>query len=105
MFRGGDGSLASPREDIAAALESKLSPEQVGMLVDEVLAIKKGARGWCPSCKKHVQVEISDAKAVVSAMTDLLSQAYGRPKEQERNEQPGHGRSVLWSAPNSTLCD
>ena len=78
--------LSSPREDIAAALESKLSPEQLTALMDEVLVARKGARGWCPSCKKHVQVEISDAKAVVSAMTDLLSQAYGRPKEQEKSE-------------------
>ncbi len=79
--------MATPREEIREALASKLTPEQIELLVDEVLAIKKGARGWCPSCKKHVQVEIHDARASVAALTDLLAQGFGKPVEEAKSDQ------------------
>ena len=60
-------------------LDKFLTEEQLKVLLDEVLRITKQARGWCGSCKKQVQVEIPDAKAVVGAMGDLLTQAKGRP--------------------------
>lgn len=69
------------RDDLREGLEGKLSPEVINKLLDEVLSIKKQARGWCPTCKKAVQVEISDPKAVVAATTELLNQTMGRPKE------------------------
>jgi hypothetical protein len=34
-----------------------------------------------------VQVAVKDAKAVVSAMSELLTQAKGRPQEQKQGEQ------------------
>ena len=74
------------RADIASALDGWLSPEQLALLLDEILAIKKGARGWCPNCKKAVQVEIADAKAVVSAMADLANQGFGRPGERSGSD-------------------
>jgi hypothetical protein len=73
--------MSDLRADIAAALDGWLTPEQLKVLLDEILAIKKGARGWCPGCKKAVMVEISDAKAVVGAMADLANQGFGRPGE------------------------
>jgi hypothetical protein len=53
--------------------------------LDEVLKITK--QGWanCPSCKKRVLLEIPDAKAVVGAMGDLLTQAKGRPDGQQKD--------------------
>ncbi len=68
----------SPRELIAEGLAGALTPEQVKTLVDEVLAISKRVRGWCPECKKQVWVEIPDAKAVASSLKDLLSEGFGR---------------------------
>jgi hypothetical protein len=58
-----------------------LDAETIRVLMKEVLASTKHARGWCGSCRKAVTVEIPDAKAVVSAMSDLLVQAKGRPSE------------------------
>lgn len=78
--------MADLRADIAAALEGWLTPEQLKTLLDEILAVKKGARGWCPNCRKQVQVEIADAKAVVGAMADLANQGFGRPGEQQSGE-------------------
>jgi hypothetical protein len=69
------------REDIAAALDGWLTPEQLKSLLDEVLAVKKQARGWCKKCGGQVQVEIPDAKGVVGAMADLANQGFGRPGE------------------------
>lgn len=60
-------------------LDDFLNEEQLRLLLDEVLKITKSAWGNCPSCKKRVQVEIPDAKSVVGAMGDLLTQAKGRP--------------------------
>ena len=85
----------SPREEIGKALEGKLTPEQLAYLLDEVLAIRKGARGWCPDCKKHVQVEIPDAKAVTSALGDLMTQSWGRPTEQKVDQSIVVNREVI----------
>ena len=71
--------LADARSEIGSALESKLTPEQIKILLDEILAITKSARGWCPNCKKQVRVEIPDAKSVTGALIDLANQAWGRP--------------------------
>ena len=75
------------RGDIAKGLEGKLTPDQIKFLLDEVLAIEKGARGWCPTCKKHVQVTVSDAKGVVSALADLMNQSWGRPTETKQETE------------------
>src|SRR5690242_17102171 len=77
-----------PRDLAREQLQGFLTPEKLDVLLNEVLEIKKGARGWCPSCRRAVPVEISDAKAVVSALGELLTQAYGRPG-QEVGEDSG----------------
>ena len=64
-----------------------MTPEQLKKLLDEILEAKKGARGWCPNCKKAVQVEIADAKAVVGAMSDLANQGFGRPGETQGSDE------------------
>ena len=77
------------RKRIESTLEDFLDKETLSTLVREVLAITKQARGWCPNCKKAVQVQIPDAKAVVSSMGDLLTQAKGRPPPDEIKSSTG----------------
>lgn len=77
--------MSDPREQIAQALAGFLTPEQTKMLVDEVLAVTKKGRAQF-NCKKCGQLqiqfaEIPDARAVTSAITELMNQSYGRPTE------------------------
>ena len=84
--------MSDPREAIAQALTGFLTPEQTVMLIDEILAIKKQARAEfnCKKCgARQIQFgEVSDAKAVSSALTDLANQAYGRPTESSVQNDP-----------------
>jgi hypothetical protein len=81
--------MADVRTDIGAALEGKLSPEQLETLMDEVLAITKSvsAEFSCRHCNKKTmqRVSVPDAKAVTSALVELANQAWGRPAPE--NEQ------------------
>jgi hypothetical protein len=81
-----------PRAAIAEALGSLMTPTQVTYLLQEVLAINKrvAARFECSNCG-HLDrgwADIPDAKAVVSALTDLLSQGFGRVGESRTDEAP-----------------
>lgn len=77
--------MSDPREAIANALQGFLTPEQTQKLVDDVLASTKRGRAFfnCKKCgAQQIQfAEIADAKAVTSAITDLMNQGYGRPTE------------------------
>ena len=84
--------MADAREEIRDVLDKKLDAALVNQLFENVLAIEKTARGWCPNCKKQVQTTIPDAKAVVSALNELLVQAKGRPGTSESGED----RSVVF---------
>lgn len=77
--------MSDPRESIAEALQGFLTPEQTKLLVDEILAVQKTA--WaefnckkCGASQKH-QASIPDARAVTSAITELMNQGFGRPVE------------------------
>ena len=78
------------RRRIEEGLEELLDKDTLRVLMAEVLQIKKPARGWCRKCQASVHVEIPDAKSVVSAMGDLLTQAKGRP-----GESKGDGQTVV----------
>ena len=75
--------MSDARENIGKALESRLTPEQVDLLLNEILAIKKQANGdfVCKKCgqRQYQKVEISDAPAVTKALIELSNQAWGRP--------------------------
>lgn len=73
--------MSEVRDQIGSALSDKLTADQLTLLMEEILAIKKGARGWCPNCNKAVMVEVSDAKAVAGAIKDLSAEAWGRPSD------------------------
>lgn len=81
--------MSEARGRIKGALEDKLTDDQLRILLDEVLAVTKQGRGWCPGCKKSVLVQVHDAKAVVNAISELLTQAEGRPKQQESDAEAG----------------
>jgi hypothetical protein len=84
--------MAEPRDELAAKLSSFLTPEQISKLVDEILAIEKRASAEF-ACKKCGQrqmrwTKIPDARAVATALSDLLNQAYGRPGETGDRAEP-----------------
>jgi hypothetical protein len=81
--------VSEARDRISTALDDKLTEKQLQVLLDEVLALTKQGRGWCPKCGKHVMVEVSDSKAVVAAISELLTQAEGRPRQQEGTAEAG----------------
>lgn len=97
MGRRGRGRMANAREDARTAidklLDDKIDAELLDTLFENVLSIEKQTRGWCPSCKKSVNVTVPDAKAVVSALNELLIQAKGRPGQSEQAED----RSVVFT--------
>lgn len=87
------------RAEIAKALEGRMAPEQMAVLIDEVLAIKKKA--WsefnCKKCNARQKqlTEIPDASAVTLALTKLLDQAFGRPTETKTEQQIVVNREVF----------
>jgi hypothetical protein len=72
------GGTLDARGRIEEALDGVVDRGRLDVLLKELLAVTKQARGWCPNCKKAVQVDIPDSKAVVRAMGELLTQAKGR---------------------------
>ena len=81
-----DEDSLDARGRIEEALDGLLDRETLNVLLKEVLAVTKQARGWCPTCKKAVQVDIPDSKAVVSAMSELLVQAKGKPAQENPDD-------------------
>jgi hypothetical protein len=84
--------LAEPRDELGKKLTGYMKPEQVSMLIDEVLAIKKrtSAEFTCKACGKRQMhwTEVPDAKAVAGALSDLMNQAFGRPGETTDTVEP-----------------
>lgn len=84
--------MSDPREVLATALGTYMTPEQVQKLIDEILAIEKrsSAEFTCKKCNQRQMqwTTISDAKAVASALGDLLSQGFGRPSESSEKVEP-----------------
>lgn len=90
-----DGTRAA----IATALDGYLTPEQIKTLIDEVLEIRK--KPWaefaCKKCgaRQRQQVEVPDARAVTSALTELLNQSFGRPTEVKTEQSIVVNREVF----------
>lgn len=97
--------MSDARSRARDALNGKLTPEVLDTLVDEVLASTKRARGWCPECQKQVWVEIPDSKAVTSALSELLTQAEGRPGTTEVDSQVVHEYRLEWVRPEEQILD
>lgn len=84
--------MPEPREQLATALANFLTPEQLSKLIDEVLSVEKRmyAEFNCKKCgaNQFQYGKVSDAKSVAAALTDLLTQAYGRPGEEAHQAEP-----------------
>lgn len=84
--------MDEPREVLANALSNYLTPAQMQKLVDEVLNIEKrvSAEFRCKSCNQRQMAwsTVADAKAVASALSDLLTQSFGRASEASVQADP-----------------
>lgn len=54
--------------------------ERVQELVDQAFSMNALVWGYCPGCRKKVQVEVPDVKKRIDALVSLLEQAEGRPE-------------------------
>lgn len=75
------------RESARNMLAVKLDSTQLDSLFDDVLAITKQAWVSCKHCNKKSPVDIPDAKAVVSALSDLVTKIADLPKDAESGER------------------
>lgn len=91
--------MADTRDEIGKALEGALAPDQLKMLLDDVLEIRKKVWGdfECKHCgqRQRQLTEIPDAKAVTDALAKLLDQSWGRPKEQSTERSLVVNREVI----------
>jgi hypothetical protein len=100
--------LADRKEDKTAGLRSLardgaakyLTEEQLDALFEGALAITKKAWGTCPGCKKQVQVDITDAKAVIGALSDLVTKIADVPKEEDTGEKITFERVIYMESPD-----
>lgn len=93
------------RGHLERALDDFLTPEQLRVLIDEVLKVTKRVSAVCTckhcSKKSTVMVEVTDAKAVAGAIGDLLTQAKGRPGESREDASVTVNRKVYLVAEES----
>jgi hypothetical protein len=89
------GVRKDARQLIASELDGFLTAEQTRAMLDQILAIEKPVHHKCPKCNAWSTAKIPDAKAVVSAMADLLTQAKGRPTEQKVEQLLVVNRTVV----------
>lgn len=100
--------MADVREGIGKALESHLTPEQIDLLLNEILAIQKQANGdfICKKCgqRQLQRVMIPDAPAVTKALIDLSNQAWGRPGEaSSTDDEKIHFERVIYLGDDSPV--
>ena len=85
MSAEGEPASKDLRSEIGKQLEGKFTPEQLKLLIDEILSIRKKTSfdTECKKCgqKQRFYGEVSDAKGVSAALKDLMGEAFGRPQE------------------------
>jgi hypothetical protein len=90
---------ADVRADLARGLEGKLTPDQIATLIDEVLAITKpvNAEFSCKHCgkKQRHTGQMSDARAVVSSLAELMNQSWGKQTDDKRETEIIVNRQVI----------
>jgi hypothetical protein len=94
----------APREQVAQALAGYLSEEQLERLLNSALTIEKQAWGTCRNCNTRVQVSVSDARAVISSVAELLNQGYGRPSDRQQESQVIVHRTVEYVCGLGHVC-
>ena len=75
-----------------------MDEEQIKLLMNEILAINKKVWGdfTCKECGKSQrhQVLVPDARAVTSALKDMMDQSWGRPSESKTETEIIVNRNV-----------
>lgn len=71
------------RKTIGEVINEHVTDERVKDLLDRVLDQSSTRWGFCPTCRKKVQVEVPDPAKAVAVLKDLLEQAEGKPKDGE----------------------
>lgn len=87
------------RGDLAGALAGKLTPRQIELLLNEVLAITKNVQADF-KCKKCGAAQrqlgtVNDAAAVTRALVELMNQSWGRPTESKVETEIIVNRTVV----------
>lgn len=72
--------MTDTREQIASTLSDKLTRDSLEKLIDAALSIDKDLSVMC-KCGRRTPVKIPDIDKRVSALTKLLDQAHGAPKQ------------------------
>jgi hypothetical protein len=67
------------RPALAEAIREEITPEFLRELVAQVREMQKSTFVYCPDCERKVQVSVPDLPRVISALTELIEQAEGRP--------------------------
>lgn len=80
------------RKRLDKVLEEVVDDATLREAVSLAMQATKKAWGTCPKCAKQVQVDVSDAKAVVGALEILSNQAKGRPGVDE----VGKGETIVF---------
>lgn len=87
------------RSDLAEGLAGKLTPKQIELLLNEVLAITKTVTAdfKCKSCgqNQRQQGQVNDATAVTRALVELMNQSWGRPTESKHETEIIVNRQVI----------
>jgi hypothetical protein len=67
------------RPSLSDAIREAFTPAYLRELAEDVKGMQKGVFAFCPNCREKVQVHVADLPRVISALTDLLEQAEGKP--------------------------
>lgn len=104
--KSAEAEAEHPRNIVAEVLAENATREKIEALLDRALDLKGLAWGYCPGCKKRIQVEVPDLKKQVDALTSLLDQAYGKPGTTDA-EAGGVTLIVnrVWPAPETNGAD
>lgn len=99
-------TLSEARHRLREALGQHLTADQLDSLVGEVLAIKKTTHASCKHCGKRSEFEIPDARAVAASLSELLTQAIGRPgTESEDGQRVSYVHKVVYACECGRECD
>jgi len=99
-----EGVGDDPREALAEGLSRYMTRPQVDALLNEALSLEKQVWFSCPNCKKSAKVSIPDAKATVGAVSELLTQGFGRPAGEKVSTEIVVNRSVAMVCDHGHAC-
>ena len=95
-----EDKTAGLRKIAREGLSGYLDEETMKALLDGVLSITKVVWVQCQHCNKMTKGEVSDAKAVVAGLGDLVTKIADVPKEQVSEEERIVFERVIYMSPD-----